>query len=93
MDFTSLVIITVLGTVGSTEAKYVIHGTTPQFHPVVSGFLLGTLLFIGGLVSEDITRKICYLILVAALIMNGPDLFKALTPQTPAPTIAGPITH
>jgi hypothetical protein len=78
MDFTSLVIITVLVTVGGSEAKRVTTGKPPDLSPVLGGFLLGLILFLLGIASEEITKDLCYLIIVSSLIINGTAVGTAL---------------
>lgn len=79
MDFTSLVIITVVVTVGGSEAKRVTTGESVELTPVLGGFLLGMILFLVGIGSEEITTDICYLIIVSSLIINGAAISSALT--------------
>ena len=90
MDYTSLVLITCLTVVGTGEAKGVVTGKKPTMRPVLAGFLLGVFLFIFGLASDSFGAKICYLVIVFALIANGLPLVQALTPKaTPTQSPVG----
>lgn len=66
------VLLTVLLVVGSGELKRTVtHSTESAFHPVLAGFILGTLLYIIGLANAGFAEKLCYLFIAFALIANG----------------------
>lgn len=79
MNFPTLVLSTVLVAAGSTEANRITTGKSLAFKPVIGGFILGILLFLLATLSEDLASKFCYLIIVAALLVNGKAVFGAFT--------------
>lgn len=81
-DYTTLVMLAVLFTVGGTEVNRVSNGKPITFSPVLAGFLLGLMLFILGLLNEQLATKFVYLVIVAGLLINGTATFKALNPKT-----------
>lgn len=86
MNLTTLIVVTVLVTVGGAEAKRVTNQQPVTMSPAVAGFLLGMILFIVGLFSDEITEDFCYLIIVSSLIVNGTSIATALTAHT-GPTV------
>ena len=76
-----LTIITVLVVVGSAEAKRVIAGQKMNSSPVIGGFILGIFLFALTLANTQLAAKMCYFLIVAALVWNGTELAKALNPK------------
>lgn len=82
MDYTTTSVLTVLVVVGGTEAARITQGKPLVLKPVVSGFLLGLFLFTFGILSETLATKVCYLIIVASLLVNGIPLVNAISKQT-----------
>lgn len=82
-----LVIVTVLAIVGSGEARGLVAGKPPTFHPVLSGFFVGLFLYVFALINSDLAAKLCYLFIAFALIANGAPIVTALNstvkPQPP----------
>lgn len=76
-----LAILTVLVTVGSTEANRVLNGKPMDSSPVIGGFILGIFLFAFMMMHPQLGTKFCYLIIVSALLINGSGLMKALNPK------------
>lgn len=74
-----LAIMTVLVTVGSTEANRIVNGKPMNISPVLGGFVLGIFLFAFLMVNPKLGSKFCYLIIISALLINGGGLTKALT--------------
>lgn len=74
----SLVIMTCVVVVALTEVKSVSSGSGLTGRPVLGGFLLGVLLFAFESINSEVTRKLCILIMVAALLYNGNTIAKAL---------------
>lgn len=82
MDYTTLVFLTCLTAVGSTEInKAVKHQTTPQqtYPPIIAGFALGVFLFIFGMANEGLGARFCILIIAGSLLINGIPLFTSVT--------------
>lgn len=73
-----LVILTVFLTVGSGEVKNVVTGKGFQIHPVLAGFVLGLFLFVFQALDTNVGNKLCYLVMIAALIINGGVAINAL---------------
>jgi uncharacterized membrane protein YdcZ (DUF606 family) len=76
-----LAILTVLVTVGSTEANRIVNGKKTESSPVIGGFILGIFLFAFMMVNPKLGSRFCYLIIISALLINGGGLTKALTVQ------------
>lgn len=89
MNLNTLIIVTVFVAVGGAEAKRVTTGQPVKLSPVVAGFLLGMLLFIGGLLSDELTEDFCYLIIVSSLIVNGTSVATVLTAKSTP--VAAPV--
>lgn len=49
--------------------------------PVIGGFVLGLALFAASIASEYLTSLLCLLIVISSLLINGQNLFTALTPK------------
>jgi hypothetical protein len=81
MDYSATVLITCLVVVGSTEAKSISTNGEFDVQPVVAGALLGIFLFIFGLINENLAARLCILIAVGSIILNGKHLINALTPR------------
>lgn len=86
-----LVILTVLTIVGSGEARGIVTGKQPTFHPVLSGFFVGLFLYVFALINGDLAAKLCYLFIAFALIANGAPIVTALGNTTkPSPPVIPP---
>lgn len=51
-----------------------VHNGKFTMQPVVSGFLLGSVLLLFGMASPSITKALCGLLLVGAFVTNGPTI-------------------
>lgn len=80
------VILTVLVIVGSGEARGIVTGKQPTFHPVLAGFFVGTFLYVFALINDDLTRKVCYFLIATALIINGAPVISQLNNINTHPT-------
>lgn len=90
MSDNSLLIMTTAGisTVGGIVHQSLTvkgHGKTqsvsvkpPKMRPVIGGFLVGVFLFGFNAVTPQVTHALCILVIVGALMMNGPKLLIAL---------------
>lgn len=82
-----LAILTVVVTVGSTEANRVMNGKEQTGSPIIGGFILGIFLFAFMAVNPSLGSKFCYLIIISALLLNGNGLAKALNPKRVNPAL------
>ncbi len=70
------ILLTVATVVGTTEAKALYApGKNKQgkltVRPVIAGFAMGVFLFAFDSINSDITTKLCVLIIISALLING----------------------
>jgi hypothetical protein len=70
----SLSLITVVLVVGLTEFTSVRKGKGFKMEPVIAGFILGILLFALDSVNQKLSRSLCGLIILVALIYNSASL-------------------
>lgn len=77
-NFTGLAFTTCVVVVGSTEAKLLAEKKPLAMKPVIGGFMLGIFLFAIGMANESIATKMCALIIVTALLLNGIKLFEIM---------------
>lgn len=78
MSYTTLAITTSVVAVASAEAKNLADKQPLAMKPVIGGFILGLFLFAFGMVNENVATKVCYLVIVTAILMNGVKLFSIL---------------
>lgn len=78
MNYTSLAFTTCVVAVGSAEAKLLAEKKPLAMKPVLGGFMLGIFLFAIGMASESVATKMCILIIVTALLLNGIQLFSIM---------------
>jgi hypothetical protein len=78
MSYTTLAVTTAVVTGISAEAKYLAEKKPLEMKPVIGAFILGTFLFAFGMVNENVATKLCYLIMITAILMNGLKLFPIL---------------
>lgn len=78
MSYTSLAVTTAVVTAGSAQAKNLAEKKPMEMKPVIGAFILGLFLFAFGMVNENVATKLCYLIMVTAILMNGTKLFPIL---------------
>ena len=75
-----LVVITAGIAVGGAEAHSILTDKKGfQGSPVVGGFILGIFLYAFGMVQPGLTQKLCILIIIGSLLVNGDPLIRALT--------------
>ena len=75
MSYNSLAFTTAIVAVGSTELRHIHNGGKVVAHPVIAGFLLGLFLFAIGAASENIGSKLCVLLIITSLLVNGMAIF------------------
>jgi hypothetical protein len=78
MGYTALAVTTAVIAAGSAEAKLLAEKKPMEMKPVIGGFILGLFLFAFGMVNENVATKVCYLVIVTAILMNGVKLFQIL---------------
>ena len=78
MNYTTLAVTTSVVAVASTEAKHLADKKPLAMKPVIGGFILGLFLFAFGMVNENVATKVCYLVIITAILMNGVKLFSIL---------------
>jgi len=78
MKSTSVVIAgTVLAT-GLTVLNNLLQGTK-SFHPVIGGFIVGTVLLTLAFFSTDMAAALALLLLVTSVLMNGVPILKKVS--------------
>lgn len=83
-----LIILTVVAIVGSGEARGIVTGKPPTFHPVLSGFFVGLFLYVFAIINTDLAAKLCYLVMAGAVVANGAATITALnTTATPQKSV------
>lgn len=78
MGYTSLAMTTAVIAALGAEAKLIAEKKPLAMKPVIGSFVLGLFLFAFGMADENLARKICYLVIASALLMNGLKLFSVL---------------
>ena len=78
MNYTTLAVTTSVVAVASTEAKHLADKKPLAMKPVIGGFIRGLFLFAFGMVNENVATKVCYLVIITAILMNGVKLFSIL---------------
>ena len=78
MNYSSLAVTTAVVAVASTEAKHIAEKKPLAMKPVIGGFILGLFLFAFGMVNENLATKLCILVIITAILMNGVKLFSIL---------------
>jgi hypothetical protein len=78
MSYSTLAVTTAIVAVASTEAKNLADKKSLAMKPVVGGFILGIFLFAFGMVNESVATKLCILVIITAVLMNGVKLFSIL---------------
>jgi len=73
MDTSSAVIGSVVVVTGS-RLFVDVHNGKFSMQPVVSGFLLGSVLLLFGMASPSITKAFCGLLIIGAFVTNGPTI-------------------
>jgi hypothetical protein len=77
----NLVMVTAVIVGASAEVKSAVVDKKLSARPVLGVFALGIFLYILGMASQDLATKFCYLVIIAALLVNGAPVFEALNPQ------------
>ncbi len=72
-----VILIAVLTLVITGEVKDINAKKGPAFTPLIAGFGAGFFLFIINAVNADLARLMSILVILGALAVNGPELFKA----------------
>lgn len=75
MSYSSLAFTTAVVAVGSAEAANLADKKPLTMKPVIGGFILGLFLFAFGMVNENVASKLCILVIITAILMNGAKLF------------------
>jgi len=88
MNASGAIILTVLLSVGSAEAKRLVTGKGFDLHPVLQGFIMGTFLYVFALVNTELAIKFCYLVMTIALITNGGAIVTTLNATSSRPNSA-----
>ena len=78
MSYTTLAVTTSVVAVASAQASKLADKKPLEMKPVIGGFILGLFLFAFGMVDEKLASKLCILVIVTAILMNGVKLFQIL---------------